>query len=648
LSLLTAVRRESPLTLAREVLWRARKRWRQKHLQQKLERVGCPATYQPVGYYQTQLTQLSSDEKETILRYAEAICAGEFPWFAYGPVSLGCPPRWDLDFVSGGTWPLEASVPVVRNDGSDVKVPWELSRLQFLPPLGKAWRLSGEKRYRDAGSNLLSDWMEKNPVGLGVNWTCAMEASLRAISICLFLELVSPSPEGELPSISQVSKCLWQHLVFIEAHNEFSHLIRSNHYLSNVVGLFYLAAYLQGPKMEPRRRKYQRLIEEEIGQQVYNDGGDYEASTGYHVFCLELYTSALLLMHAMPRKPAIAFSLRLKSMYRFLAALTDPRGCVPHLGDCDDGRVELLSDDMRQMLETRDDDRYALTVSGLLGIGEALFGESYGGRTAEISWYGHVVESQEERNPRPAGQHSLVFPRSGVAVARSSDLEVVFAAMPNGIRGKGSHTHNDKLSFTMRIGSEDIFIDSGTGCYTRNAELRNYFRSTAAHNTIKVDGDEQNRIIPLPTALFQLDDDAHVSQIEVLEKEGTLSLRSSHDGYGRIGVTHTRTLTLTAQLTVIVEDVLTGVGTHRFEAFFHLPPGRAVVIEQQCGKEITCQVGGERTVKMTCRAPVDLQIACVSGKISCAYGATREATTIVVSGNFHSSVELLSRISCEG
>jgi len=646
--LLSAVRRDSPLTLAREVLWRAKKRWRQQRLQQKLEAVECPVTYQPVGYYEPRLDLLASDHKETVLRYADAICAGKFPGFAYGPVSLGFPPRWGFDFISGGTWPLEAGVTAVRNDGTDVKVPWELARLQFLPSLGKAWRLTGEKRYRDAGIHLLNDWMENNPVGIGVNWTGAMEAALRSISICLFLELLAPFPLDELAWTSGVSKCLWQHLLFIEAHNEFSHLIRSNHYLSNIVGLFYLAAYLRGPRMERRQQKYQRLVEDEILRQVYNDGGDYEASTGYHVFCLELYTSALLLMRSMSRKPAASFIFRLQLMYRFLAALADARGNIPNLGDCDDGRVELVADDMMQMLETSDDRRHAFAVSGLLGIGEALFGESYGGRATEICWHGQIVDSSKSHSSRPAKQHSLVFPRSGVAVARNNDLEIVFAAMPNGIRGRGSHTHNDKLSFTMKVGAEEIFTDPGTGCYTRNAELRNYFRSTAAHNTIKVDGKEQNRLAPTPKALFQLGDDAHMSQIEVEEKGGALSLRCSHDGYGRIGVTHTRTLTLTGKDTVFLEDVLTGVSAHTFEAFFHLPSRHVVAIEQAHGKEISCQVRGQRSVNMICRAPIELQVACVPGKISRAYGAVQEATTIVVTGSFESSVELFSRISCEG
>ncbi len=75
---------------------------------------------------------------------------------------------------------------------------------------------------------------------------------------------------------------------------------------------------------------------------------------------------------------------------------------------------------------------------------------------------------------------------------RSGDASVVFCAMPNGIHGKGSHTHCDKLSFVFRLGADEVFCDSGSRCYTRSAELRNLDRSTRAHNTLVIDGADQN------------------------------------------------------------------------------------------------------------------------------------------------------------
>ena len=125
----------------------------------------------------------------------------------------------------------------VRNDGSDVKAPWELSRLQWSSVVARAFVLTGDKKYREALHSSLTDWIVANPLGKGVNWTVAMEAALRGISLCLTMELLWPFTPEEKPWLDQLTASLWQHLRFIEAHSEFSFLVRSNHYLSNIVGL---------------------------------------------------------------------------------------------------------------------------------------------------------------------------------------------------------------------------------------------------------------------------------------------------------------------------------------------------------------------------------------------------------------------------
>jgi len=61
-----------------------------------------------------------------------------------------------------------------------------------------------------------------------------------------------------------------------------------------------------------------------------------------------------------------------------------------------------------------------------------------------------------------------------------------------GQKGKGGHSHNDQLSFTLKIFGKDIFVDPGTYSYTGYPEMRNLFRSTAYHNTLSIDEYEQN------------------------------------------------------------------------------------------------------------------------------------------------------------
>src|SRR6266403_1484639 len=383
------LKRESPLLVAREVLWRARREWNKRRILGRLERPGH-LKFRSVPYYNPDLRMIREDSRALIVAFADEIRAGRYPFLGYGTVDLGTRTKWNLDFISGTEWPYvrRECRECVRHDGSDVKAPYELSRLQFLPILGKAHVLTGDESYRGVAKDLLSHWIRSNPVPMGVNWTLAMEAALRAMSICFLLNLLSPIRREEEPWLASVTRSLSQHLLYIEANIEFSHLLTSNHYLSDIVGLYCLSAFLDGEGMAARRCKYRQRIEAEMTQQVYEDGGDYEASTGYQVLVTQLFATALLLMRSersVPLRPA--FIDRLRSMFRFLSTLASRSGELPQVGDCDDGRTELLVDDLQQMIHCPVAERNSLRVHHLLGLAQRLSGEG-AGPGDDAAWFG--------------------------------------------------------------------------------------------------------------------------------------------------------------------------------------------------------------------------------------------------------------------
>ncbi len=631
------LKRESPLLVAREVLWRARRDWKKRRLLAQIEERPCPVKFRNVPYYRPDISSFSRTSRELLITFADEVCEGRFPFLGYGTVGLGRQPRWNVDFVSGLDWlqiPLE-NRHCMRFDGSDVKVPYELSRLQFLPVLGKAHVITGEERYRAMAKNLLSHWIRENPVGIGVNWSLAMEAALRGISICFLLNLLSPFREEEQTWLTGVTSSLWQHLVFIEANIEFSHLIASNHYLSNIVGLYCLSLFLDGGKMVHKRGFYRRQIETAILQQVYEDGGDYEASTGYHVLVTQMFAVAMLLMRAGNDAPTPRFQEKLRGMNRVMTGLASPSGELPHVGDCDDGRVELLLDDVEQMLSPSVSERNALRVSNLLGLGKCLFDEGCGS-VEDAKWYGltHTNRTAPFQAQANAGLGAVatVFPNSGIGILRHRSAELLFFAIPNGIFGKGSHTHNDKLSFALRMDGQEVLCDSGTGCYTRDIATRNRFRRTAAHNTLMIDGTEQNRISPGPLGLFILGDEAAVSSIQEGREAQDYFLRGSHTGYSSLGVKHTRTVrAVNDEHAFVIEDELDGDGVHDFELNFQLAPNRnAEIISLENG--VMCRVLGDPQVELIVTGSVLLQGEMRPSLVSTTYGATIASSRLRVWG----------------
>src|SRR6266851_3637029 len=426
-----ALKNESPLLVAREVWWRVRRVWNKQRFLGRLKRLG-PAKFRFVPYYNPDLQHLSGRSRALIVAFADEIAAERYPFLSYSTAELGKRPKWNLDFVSGAEWPSISfeNHKYIRHDGADVKVPFELSRLQFLPVLGKAHVLTGDESYRRTAKDLLSHWIHSNPVAVGVNWTLAMEAALRAMSICFLLNLLSPIRREEEPWLASVTRSLAQHLLYIEANIEFSHLLTSNHYLSDVVGLYCLSTFLDGEGMAARRSEYRRRIEAEMAQQVFEDGGDYEASTGYQVLVTQLFTTALLLMRAERGVPAgPAFVERLRRMFRFLSTVASASGEIPQVGDCDDGRTELLVDDLKQMISCPLAKRNSLRVPHLLGLGRRLFGEG-AGPGADAAWYG-LTDTARTPYSKPTLNPGLpcpinVLPKSGIGVLKHGSADLLF------------------------------------------------------------------------------------------------------------------------------------------------------------------------------------------------------------------------------
>lgn len=623
--------------VAREVLWRAHREWNKRRMAGKLKRLGH-LKFRSVPYYNPGLQSLRQRSRSLILAFADEIRAGRYPFLSYGTAELGSRPKWNVDFVCGAEWPnvRYKGFEYIRQDGADVKVPYELSRLQFLPVLGKAYILTGDDSYRRTAMGLLSHWIDSNPVPVGVNWTIAMEAALRAMSICFLLNLLSPFRPEEQPWLETVTRSLGQHLFYIEANLEFSYLISSNHYLSDVVGLYCLSVFLDGRGMEARRREYRRRIEAEMAKQVYDDGGDYEAAIGYQVLITQLFATALLLMRAERSAPAMpVFVERLRMMFRFLDTIASTTVELPQVGDCDDGRTELLVDDLEQMVLLPVAERNSLRVPCLLGLGQRLFGEGKGDDD-DAAWYGLTaatpVPYSKPHISSGVAQPVKVLPKSGIGVLRHESAELLFFAIPNGIFGKGSHTHNDKLSFVLRINDQEILCDSGTGCYSRDIATRNRFRNTAAHNTLMLDGTEQNRIFAGPRGLFILGNEAAVTPIQEGKDERSVFLRASHAGYRSLGVMHTRTVRIAeGESAFVIEDELDGQGVHDFELNFQFAPNRNAEVTQ-VENGISCRVLGDLPVQFNVAGPAGLQGEMRPSLISTTYGATVPSSRVHVSG----------------
>jgi uncharacterized heparinase superfamily protein len=164
-------------------------------------------------------------------------------------------------------------------------------------------------------------------------------------------------------------------------------------------------------------------------------------------------------------------------------------------------------------------------------------------------------------------------------------------------------------------------VDSGTYAYSADPHARQAMRSTAAHNAVRVDGQETSRLGG-GRWLWQIANDAHPKVLGWESNDQRDVLVAEHDGYARLAqpVIHRRTITFDKQrLTWRIDDDFTGSGEHLLEAFFH--PGVAPV--QEDGAVLLRAERGD----LWLFPPGDLRQE--PGWISRGYGQ-REAATVLV------------------
>lgn len=557
-----------------------------------------------------------------ILAEAEHVLAHQFDLLGSGPTRLGNSLPWHTDFKTGREWPLQfcRDIEYLELDRpSDVKVPWELSRAQHVPLLGQAYWLTGDERFAREYVALVDDWIARNPLGYGVNWACAMDVALRAVSWIWGIYFFGASKAcADADFRRRLARSLYMHGEFVSRNLETSD-INGNHYLSDAVGLVFLGVLFGGTADGQRWcATGRRILTTEIFAQVYPDGVDHEASTPYHRLVLELFLSGFLLLerdgHAVP---ADCWQ-RVERMLDFVAAYTKPDGTAPLIGDADDGRVQKLG------LQDVNDHRYLLSICAARferGDHKAVAGTF----APESFWLlGPEGAAAFDALPAQPPPRAAAFSDGGVYVIRTPAVHLVIDCGDVGMRGRGGHGHNDILSFELALAGRGIVTDCGAYVYTASREWRNKFRSTAFHNTMQIDDEEVNRFIE-PNALWQLHNDARPARVRWQFSDRGYFWTGAHTGYERLSppcVPSRCVWVEPSSATVAFADRVDGSGLRRVTWRWHLDPA--------CAAELVD--GDVRIMRdghdfwMLPLAPAALRLS--SGWVSKRYGVKTESQVI--------------------
>jgi len=363
-----------------------------------------------------------------------------------------------------------------------------------------------DSKYKvSAHRQLINKWIADNKPVVGNGWE-PYPASLRIVNWIKWALQGNQLDEHWIDSLAVQVRHLRNRLEY--------HLL-GNHLFANAKALVFAGLYFEGKEANEWLNKGLEILDTELPEQILDDGGHFELSPMYHCIILEDILDLINLSrsyHNVIDKGVLGYWEDLvKKMLAWLDSMTHP-----------DGQIALFND--------------------------AAFGIA--------ASPGELVEYAKRLDIEPASAScvSKLLPSSGYARLENTDAVLLADVGRIGPEYLPGHAHADTLTFELSLLGQRVIVDSGTSCYGySNERLRQ--RSTSAHNTVEVDGQNSSEV----WGGFRVARRAFTHSIILNNQDNAVELSASHDGYLRLqkGILHYRTWRLEDK-SVYIEDKVTG------------------------------------------------------------------------------------------
>jgi uncharacterized heparinase superfamily protein len=399
---------------------------------------------------------------------------------------------------------------------------------------------------RDWVGGLVDAWIADNSVGTPDTWD-PYPISIRTVNwIKWMLLLEGAGGDGVLHSLAT-------QLRFLERRLEFD--IAANHLMANAVALTAGGLFFGGKEGDVWASTGLALLFRELGEQVRDDGGHYERTPTYHAIVLEQLLDVLNLWDVFPegiprewRDARHRLEGKAVAMLEWLDAMTHPDGAPAFFNDTTFGAAPTLG--------------ALVDYARMLGL----------------------VPTKTTFS----GVHRLDATGFFRLTSEDDRTVVLFDAGAPQPRYQPGHAHSESLSFELSRDGQRLFVNSGVSTYEPGSErLRQ--RQTAAHNTVRIDEEEQSEV----WASHRCGRRARVSRAG--ERDGWAY--AEHTGYrflpGR--PRHNRKVRV-ADSSVEILDSITGEGEHLLEWFFHIHPD---VTAQVRDRAVDLSLDGRAVATMT-------------------------------------------------
>jgi hypothetical protein len=558
----------------------------------------------------TGLLEQFPDVVADITRSADVLCGRRFDLLGYRGLWFGNPIDWHLDPVSSTRAPMRhwSRIDVLdRAAVGDHKVIWELNRHQWVVRLAQAYALSGDPRYADAAVGAIAQWIAANPVGCGINWASSLEVAMRLMSWTWAMALMRHAAALSDGTLITILASLHAHAIHVARYLSY-YYSPNTHLTGEALGLVYAGTLLtEFDDARKWRDLGARTLIEQADRQISSDGIYFEQSTCYQRYTCEIYLHFMLLAARNGIEVPDVTRHRVHQMADALAALRNPDGTMPAIGDADGGWL--------MPLVTRSPSDY----SGVFALAAVMFGSgtvaaAAGRPEPELLWLmgpdsgARLIGATRQTAVR---EESRIFSEGGYALMRArsghGSHQLIMDVGPLGCPVSCGHGHADLLSIQASVFGEPCLVDPGTYTYTGEPRWRDYFRGTMAHSTIAIDGRSQAK----PTGPFRWNGRPAVTLLDWQSNPQFDLVDAQHDAYP--SVTHRRRVLFVKPDFWIVVDDLSGDGEHGIELTFQFAPLTVTLAHDGCAR---AEIRRERVLWVLPVSTTPLAAAVKSGEMS--------------------------------
>ena len=462
--------------------------------------------------------------------------------------------RWRRDYVHE----IESGLSYFRRipylnfkSVGDHKLIWELNRHQHLVLLAQAFLFTGKREFLSEVFRQIQTWFEQNPFQRGMNWASALEVAFRTLSWIWLYHLVGSEMPDQLHRAFLTD--LYRHGRHL-AENLSVYFSPNTHLLGEAVALHALATlFPQFPGAEHWRKRSSDIVLAQFDFQVQADGSHFEQSSYYHVYALDFF----VFFYLMAGRPAVV-KPTLERMADYLHWLLGPSRCLSFWGDDDGGRLFHPYGPRDQF------GRATLSTCGILLGRDEWIGSEVDLAEQAAWWLGAEALNFKKQAPS-AIPSSRSFAHSGLVVLTCGEFYLQMDCGPFGYGGAG-HSHSDALSLTLQYDGQQILIDPGTYTYISDIAERNWFRGSVAHNTVRIDGQDQG----IPAGPFRWASKPEVTLKAWMPPSGATSSGYIDASCGYANYTHRRRILLEQDRLLVLDEIDGPEGEHTCEQIWQL------------------------------------------------------------------------------